>query len=310
MKLPYLVFDLATARMLTMIPKGRNEQVAAFKFWMINPISIYTTYVYARYDIIALFLIVVCIYVARNRVSGMLILLAATVLRLFPGLLIIPYALTVEGCRRDRIRLILLGTVPFVALVQALNALGLLTFTSSILGFWIQWVVGPELPTGPQFLVGGTLAGEAVFLLPFLYTLWLAVLVLFPGRDRERLPLAFLSTVSLYLTVGFLHPQYFSWITPFVALNLSRRFVRLAHAGQIATFPVLTMYWGKWATSYLFAALNPAMFITLPTATEIISNFLPAPLVLNIFRSIFSGFSAIIPIFVIALLIQSRVNTF
>ena len=54
-KLPYLVFDLLCARLIWCYFVGHQRQVMATTLWLFNPVTIYSTYIFGRFEVISLF---------------------------------------------------------------------------------------------------------------------------------------------------------------------------------------------------------------------------------------------------------------
>lgn len=74
-KLPYLVFDLLCALLIFRFFKGHKSQFFFVALWLFNPVTIYATYIFGRFEVIFLFfLIATALALKNNR------LLLATVL--------------------------------------------------------------------------------------------------------------------------------------------------------------------------------------------------------------------------------------
>jgi len=67
LKLPYLFFDLACVYLILAIFHNRKKKLYAFKFWMLNPIIIFATYIFGRYECIAIFFILLSLYYAKRK---------------------------------------------------------------------------------------------------------------------------------------------------------------------------------------------------------------------------------------------------
>ncbi|MCK4419460.1 hypothetical protein KAV79_06600, partial [Candidatus Aerophobetes bacterium] len=50
LKIPYLIFDLGCAFLLLAILQDHKKGVTAFKFWMLNPVIIFSAFIFSRYE--------------------------------------------------------------------------------------------------------------------------------------------------------------------------------------------------------------------------------------------------------------------
>src|SRR6267143_481655 len=66
LKLPYLVFDLATAVLLLWLIRQPGTAVRVFKLWLFNPVVLYATYFVGQFDIVAVFFVVLAFYYSQQ----------------------------------------------------------------------------------------------------------------------------------------------------------------------------------------------------------------------------------------------------
>jgi len=67
LKIPYLFFDLATAVVLYRMFNEKKHQLTAVACWLFNPITLYTFYIFGRYESIAIFFIAMSILMLRQK---------------------------------------------------------------------------------------------------------------------------------------------------------------------------------------------------------------------------------------------------
>lgn len=233
LKLPYLAADLAAGLLLLVLVGAARPALVrrAWIFWMLSPIGLYATYLFGRYEALAVVLVVAAVLlVERERPwwAALVLGLAITV-RTYPLLLVPVFALVVAAAApsvRARVgrgvgwalaalapfvavmasNQVLAGTVGEVArLREAHTGQALFAFTLPVDGtgdllLFVAFAV----------LLYGLLAGRVLGWWagpPRREELWIWLLVLHAGMFA-------LATVSAH---------YLMWLTPFVAIALARR---------------------------------------------------------------------------------------
>ncbi len=89
-KFPYFLFDLACAFLLLRFTKEAKTNLKVFKHWMINPIVIFVTYIFARFDVIPLFVTILALYFAMKdwKYISIFFLVLSIVMRFFPAFIL------------------------------------------------------------------------------------------------------------------------------------------------------------------------------------------------------------------------------
>jgi hypothetical protein len=286
-KIPFLVCDFAIAYLLYQLFDDRKKSSLALKFWMINPLGIYTSYIFGQFDIIPTVFVVVSLYFAKKRryYASFLSLGIGASFKLYPLLFTIPLAIIVS---------------------KGESKMKLLKYLSCS---FIPYAI-PMIPyMWPGIILQTTAAPGAAFLLNFkihiFYFDWLYPYVILYGlivlyayyHDNwsfEETWKLLLVILLLYFSTSHFHPQFFVWITPFIALWLAHeRRIALLHAGQVLCFFIYTFYWGRPMAMYLFAPIN-STFFDLSSPREIMLSFVPEQAVeifIAIFRNILSAIS-------------------
>lgn len=286
-KVPYLIFDLGCAFLLLWILKGHRKGLLAFKFWMINPVVIFATYIFGRFDIMAIFFILLSLYYARKNFfrRSLFWLGIGAVARMYP-LIMLPFFVIILGRNIwQRLKLAFWGLLPLGVMTLVarlfqqtgeLEKLANLPHTNFFLA--LQFSLG--------FLYDRIYVFVVIYVCLFLYTyfntdhsfsnLWKNILVLL---------LAFFAT-------SFFHPHYFMWLMPFMALAVveDRRFAGL-FAIQAIFLVIYTFQWKKWLAGYLFMPVDAFYFANLRSPFQIINQYYPADKFIAIGRSVFTGIS-------------------
>ena len=66
-KLPYLIFDLATAAVIWKFVDNKNLRRLALLIWLFNPITFFATYIFGRFEVIGLFFLALTALQLKNR---------------------------------------------------------------------------------------------------------------------------------------------------------------------------------------------------------------------------------------------------
>lgn len=277
LKLPYLAAELGAGVALLALLSSARPALArrAWVFWMLSPIGVYATYLFARYEAFAVVLVVAALWcVERERAwAGALLLGLAVTMRSYP-LLLLPVVglLAVRGWRRQGL---------WAAL--ALTPFALVLLTNQLLAEEVG-----EIARLSDFSSGATFfaytipvdAGGVVFLFP------LAALVLYgalagrvwgwwgdgrtaPGLGELWVWLFVLHAAMFGLATFSAH--YFMWLTPFVAIALARRpgwrAVLPLHLAQVVVVLAMADLAGGPVLA-VFAPLAPDLVASIPSLYE------------------------------------------
>lgn len=284
-KLPYLFFELGCVFILLNIFQDSKRGLKAFKFWMINPVVIFATYLAARYEVMTIFFILLSLYYAKNNFSrrSLLCLGLAIIIRFYP-LILLPFFVVILGRKLwERLELIFWGLLPLGIisilgkLFQGGNEISMLmkTHHSNYLlsmGFHLGFV------------------GDYVFIFPLAYTLILLYVYFNTDHSFRSLWKSTLILLLTFFATCFFHVHYLMWLMPLLALQIAedKRFVGLFSI-QVLCFVIYTFQWKKAFAGGLFAPISPSYFMSLRSPFEIINQYYSASNFIGIFRSIFSG---------------------
>ena len=204
-KLPYLFVDVATGFLLASLFDKQNSKTKIFTLWMINPVTLYATFMMGQLDILPVFFVILslCFVKQKKPYASLISLGVGGAYKMFPLLLIIPAALILKRELRQRIKLILAGIAPFVLL--SLPYLGSSAFRTMVL-----FTPKSQKMLFMQFPVT---AAEGIY--PFVFILFLIYFWIYYRKiSRDNLPFVYLSILLLLFSVTHYHPQWFLWVTP------------------------------------------------------------------------------------------------
>ncbi len=286
LKLPHLAFDLASAfLLLALLRKRTRGTVIAFAFWMFNPIGLYISYLYGRYDVVAAFFVLLSLYFfKRVRPFSSLAALTLALLSRVIDALLAPFFLIGALGELKRQKRLLWGFL-------ILGGIALLTLFSGAL----PQVVSLLDRAHGQFLLAAKLPiilHDELVLFVIAYGL-----LLFSSLEKDLSSYEVLhkysSMVFLVLfSLAFFNPQYFFALLPLLALEIAEQ-PRLLwfHLVQVAGYAVYLLNWGSQTTWWLFLPLNKAFFSELTPPEMIIQSYTNYKAVIAIFRSLLTAAS-------------------
>ncbi len=284
MKLPYLIADLATGYVLTrLVAPERRRRVLAL--WLLNPLVIFGSAIFARHDSMSVFLVVLSVLVATRgrRYLGLGLLGLGAVARLFPAFLV-PFFIL--AYRRSRRELLLLGGGIAMLWLIIDGTTWAVTGSSPSLTILtryphIDYLVELALPL---------LQGDRIFIFPLAYALlFLWYSERHPSGSGDYVA-AGAAVMLILFALTFFHPQYTVWLVPFLALTIDRRGELIGyHIVQIILLGLYALNWGTGITWDMLRPLGAPVLGTLPDPMTIIGAQVPAELFFGLVRSLFTA---------------------
>lgn len=284
LKIPYLLFDIATAYLLYKLFATKREKVLAFALWVFNPWVLYSTYMMGQFDIIPTTFVVLALYVVTKKADlNKKVFLAAVFLgigasfKIYPLLLLLPLSLLLNTWSK-RVLAILLGIS--VYLLTILPFIGSLGFRSSAL---VANQVFKSLYA--QIPISG---GESIIL--FLALSGFFYLVFLYQREASNLWQRFFIILLLFFIFTHYHPQWFLWLTPFLIIELlNNNFKHLFLIVVMAiTFLGSVFLFEQSLSIGLFAPLNPHLYNG-PNLWQLLNLNVDINFLRSIFQSLFVG---------------------
>lgn len=273
MKFPYLIFDGLVAFLLLKMRNGVEEMPLGLKFWILNPVVIYSAYMFGQFDIIPALFILLSLYFAGSGNSRLSVLSLGIGggFKIVP-LILLPIAASLLGNTMiQRIKLCFFGLLPFLLLIVLLWAFS---------GADVFRAVFPSVLTGK---IGAGLNLKMLFLKIIFITGYTFILAhsYFKRPNtmeaiRKRLTDYYLIVLLLlFLMLASPSFHYIVWITPVFALKVSEQKALLKWVllfiAAVIPITIITKY--LWAG--LLAPLHPQFFLSLPGPEQVMGSFIP-----------------------------------
>jgi hypothetical protein len=286
LKLPHLVFDLASAFLLLALLRNRPRQaVIALAFWMFNPIGLYVSYLYGRYEVVAGFFVLLSLYLfQRVRPFSSLAALGLAVLSRVMDAALVPFFVLGAFRQLAKQKRVLLGALVFLVASVLTIVTGSLPAVIALLDrAHGQFLLAAKLPI--------ILYDELV-----LFVIGYAIL-LFSSAERDLSSYTALRKYSLMVflvlfSLAFFNPQYFFALLPLLALEIAEQpSLAWYHLIQIVGYAFYLLNWGSQTTWWLFLPLNPQFFSQLTPPESMIQVYTNYKAVVGIFRSLLTAAS-------------------
>lgn len=286
LKLPYLFFDLACAFLLYRLGSNNRESRLMFKFWWLNPILFFATYVFGRYEVLALFFILLSIYLVKEGrwKAGLLALGVAIAIRYYAIFLLPFYVLSLQPGWKRRVQGTIIGLAPWFtvnlvtwALAGSAEARELINLPHS------NYLLSMKLQIA---------AWDNLYIFPLLY--FLLILHRLYNREVGLGSLQQYGLVALLLLFATARigqsPQYWTWFLPLLAVGVAEdRHLLPLHVAQILCLAVYNFIDLRATAGYLFAPVAPDFFWSLPSPVEVIGRFASPEVVISLAHTVFSA---------------------
>ncbi len=292
LKLPYLLFEAGCLVLLYRLVAGRAGEKTAIAFWSLNPVLLFSVYVYGRYETIPLFLVLLSLVLARGRrhVWAALVLSASMATRLYTVLLA-PFYVVLLGDRwAERVKIFAALFLP-VGVVLGLQAIS----TSSGQSFLANAELLSFLSMPHRvFLFAAKipiLKMDSIQLWPFFMTLLILAAQFGRSRGFEALWRYGLAAHLLLFSLVLFHPQWFAWVIPFLALLVvERRALVWLHVLQILCLSVYAFQFGWAMTTGLFTpVLGWTRAVTCPSPLDLLGRLGLGGVFVGFWRSVLTA---------------------
>jgi len=264
MKLPMLIADIAVAWLIYKIVKKRKFEAVAL--WLLNPFSLYSIYAIGQFDIIPTALMLAGLWLWKNKKKNWAYVCIGigAGFKLFP-LMMLPILWMKDG-RKLKEKMVgaglglgafLLMLSPILRSVEVIKSVFLSNLTSGVFQATISLGKGEVLP---------------VYIVVYLcLLLWLGL----KTRKDDGWEIELIAVYGLLFGLSHFHPQWMTWLIPFLILGLVEKKFNWKLAGWLMMAYLGTVFLidDKFVGLGLFKAINNS-FDTLPTIRSIFDRIL------------------------------------
>jgi hypothetical protein len=208
-KAPYLFFDIGAAFLLAGLFDDSKKRKLAFSLWMLNPVTIYATFMVGQLDLLPAFFTLLAVYLfKKQRFSWAAFSVGvAASFKMYPIFLLFPLAFLSSDKFVQRIKNIAVGLAPFIFFIAPY--LGSSAFRAQVFS-----------PKSQKMLYMGWPLSGAEVVYPFIFGLTVIYFLSYYSKKKTDLSVYFLSILLLIFGVTHFHPQWFLWVTPFLIWEL------------------------------------------------------------------------------------------
>ena len=337
-KVPYLTFDIVTAIAMLWLQRDSSHALFSFKLWMLNPVSIYVSYMMGQFDVIMLgALMTGLVFVKFNKQSHAALMLGlAGALKVLGFVIFIPLLIMwtrgtkstpVARCKRF-LWLGFMAVLPYALTILVTSFipkyyepanLAVPAGSNNINGFfgtvfYNRGTVANPLLAGLFTLIfdysvsAKTYSSfiDVIYYVPILYCALVIAFAYLKSWNFDRIMKAFVIFLLLYYSFALFHPQWFLWAQPFLIILVAsdtRRYLK-PYLALILLYFIYVWYWGAALTTNLLFPIIPQ------------SAFWPAPIdalntigldgvkVVNLFRA----FLTTVCLFTALLIVRSELT--
>lgn len=287
-KLLYFFFDLGCVFLLLRLfyDNDAQKKLKIFKYWMFSPIVIFVLYVFARHDIIGLFVTLAALLLAKRQRKywAILILALAVAVRFFPIMILPLFIIFLVQKRRDYIIFVAIG----LSGLLAIEAFSNLYFGKSVIFSLLNAEQFNYLISAKLDLI----IHDKIFIFIAAYTIIILSFIRQKVKTFELLITYSGVVYMLYVAISYFHPQYLLWTVPFIIyVSVKDKGLHYLQWAQFIFLMVILVYWGDLVTTFVLTPFDHRFFIFMVGPIPLINRFYDAEKFVNIFRSVFTGIS-------------------
>jgi len=218
-KLPYLIFDILSFFILKGLIKNKKSQVISLAFYFLNPILIFSVYMFGRYETFPIaFLLISLYFIKKNKFILSTFTFSLAILSRTSFIILAPiYFILIGKNFRQKILISILTLLPFVfTVIYKVIILNNLSGIKWLLdGHHVNFLLGSKLESG----VGTNIYP---FIISYSVTIYFAIKDWILNKSNwEKCTFYLFITLAQYYSLCYFHPQYLSWIIPLIAILLA-----------------------------------------------------------------------------------------
>ncbi|KKQ52139.1 hypothetical protein A2865_03340 [Candidatus Woesebacteria bacterium RIFCSPHIGHO2_01_FULL_39_17] len=278
-KFPYLFIDIAIAFIFAKF-FGQEKRKLAFALWIINPLTLYATFMLGQIDILPTFFVILSLYFLKQKKyrASLISLGIGGAYKSFPLLFILPAAFILGRTFKEKIKYILWGLIPYFLTVAPYLASS--TFRQMVL----------FSPKSTKMLFMGWNVSGAEVIFPFIILLSFLYLHSYYAQNKLSVFSYEFLIMLLTLSITHYHPQWFLWLTPFLLIYLIKSNFKysLLIISMFLTWLIITLFFEASLSYGLFSPIFPSLSQA-TSLSDVVNNYTNVFQIKSVVRSFFAG---------------------
>lgn len=285
LKIPYLIFDIATAYLLTLFFEKLEDKKKALIYWLFNPIWLFLIYAYSNLDIIPAFIALgsMLLFIKNKKVLSAILIGIAAGFKAYP-LLFLPF--------------MMLYTKNFKQSFLVLFS-GLMTFFLIIFPFWSESFKNQALISGLTtriFLSSLSIGfGQILPLALIAFAILFFYILISKDKNKKGLYKTILAELLLLFSFIHFHISWLLWLGPIATIILinKKSLYGIILVILSTAFAIPLLYQDQAMTFGLLKVISP-LYNLLPIPFTIIQHFHDPYMVQSVLQSFLAGGSLVL----------------
>lgn len=261
LKMIYLIFELLTGLLIYKLLSNSKKQKLALALWFFNPVNLYAIFAIGQFDIIPAFFTVASYFFWNKKkilYSG-LSLGTAIAFKTYPLLFLPFYLLTKENLKN---KIIFSFTSLGIYGMTILPFINSKAFQNDVLFSGLSTRI---------FQLKVSIADHQISVFLVLYLL--LIILYYFLRSKIPLYIFFAVTLSLVFSIIRFHPQWITWLIPFLTLAYGENRINLKYISMviISYFIYFIFFGDSFLTTGLLSPIS-TLYLEIPSFTKIIPD--------------------------------------
>ena len=206
-KLPFIIFDIGIAILLSLIVQIINQKKALL-LWLFNPLSIWVSSAIGQYDVyLVFFLSLSLLFIQKNKLYFAALALGVGAATKSAPFLLLPLLLGLSVSFKDRLIILLLSVLPYIITVTPYLASPSFR-KDALLAPQMQKIFYANIPLS---------GGESILIIPSIIFFLYAIYFLRNRTKEDFISFSIIILLSIFAFTHF-HIQWFLWVAPFLII--------------------------------------------------------------------------------------------
>ncbi len=294
MKTPYLLFDAGCAFILYKYFKDRKESLRAFKLWSVNPVVIFSSYIFGQYGLISAFVLLFSIYLVNKKHydAAFFLIGCGIMIEMFPFMFLPAMLLIPDATLKKRLRWLFMSAIPVLVVFLPLYITSNGYVKYAFVSYTIKKVMFSDGITRRPMI---NMIAKTACIISFMILYIKLLINAFnkKGLRVSKISIAWISYSSilllLFLATGYSPVHYLQWIIPLLIILVVKKIIPL----NLFIIQMILLFLfnldSRSLNMGLFQPINPEYFAQLPSLHEIMDRYFYWGYVISTARFLYSG---------------------